>query len=153
MFSPCHACAMRRLPPPPPAPRHAGPGCVTDAFTGHRDDSLMPGPLRHWFGHVLCGGFGAVVVVPLRSCSPHSVHSPVVQGRVLQGVVNNERLRRYLTWAPKPGLHHSTLSTQPLHQPPCQLPPKCLRCCPPPPCTNTPTPPPPFLCKVEVESL
>ena len=62
---PCHACAMHRLPPPPPAPWCADQGCEPDAFRVHGADALVTRPLHHWFGHVVCGGFGAVVGVSL----------------------------------------------------------------------------------------
>ena len=60
---PCHACAMHRLPPPPPAPWCADQGCEPDAFRVHGADALVTRPLHHGFGHVVCGGFGAVVGV------------------------------------------------------------------------------------------
>ena len=60
---PCHACAMHRLPPSPPAPWYADQGCVSKAFSEHGADALMSRPLPHGFGRVVCGGFGAVVGV------------------------------------------------------------------------------------------
>ena len=62
---PCHACAMHRLPPPPPAPWCADQGCEPDAFRVHGADALVTRPLHHGFGHVVCGGFGVVVGVSL----------------------------------------------------------------------------------------
>ena len=66
VFPPCRTCAVHWLPPPPPAPRHASPGCVSKAFRCICcESSRAHRPLPHGFGHVVCGGFGAVVGVRL----------------------------------------------------------------------------------------
>ena len=65
VFPPCRTCAKHWLPPPPPAPRYADPGCECDAFSEHCADALVSRPLHHGFAHVVCGGFGVVVGVSL----------------------------------------------------------------------------------------
>ena len=60
---PCHTCATHRFPLRLQPPGFAHQACVSKAFSEHGAYAHVSRPLPHGFGRVVCGGFGAVVVV------------------------------------------------------------------------------------------
>ena len=131
---PCHACAMHRLPPPPPAPWCADQGCEPDAFRVHGADALVTRPLHHGFEHVVCGGFGAVVgVSPAPLVSRFRPDAAGTGYGLTARVDSNDNIEGgavSIGTPLSPTTRPSSLRHL-FHRPP--SPPKCLRCWPPPP--------------------